>query len=68
MTAKEKALDYFNKKYHCSQAGVEYAKANNLFTEFCPRMVANAVDILEEIIRSQELTLTQVVFLAFMMH
>ena len=31
--------------------GVEYAKDNNLFTEFCPIMVANAVDILEEIIK-----------------
>lgn len=31
--------------------GVEYARDNNLFTEFCPKMVANAVDILEEIIK-----------------
>ena len=31
--------------------GAEYARDNNLFTEFCPVMVANAVDILEEIIK-----------------
>lgn len=30
--------------------GLEYIKQNNLFTEFCPNMVANAVDVLEEII------------------
>ena len=30
--------------------GRQYAKDNNLFTEFCPLMVANAVDVLEEII------------------
>lgn len=30
--------------------GVQFAKDNNLFTEFCPKMVANAVDIVEEII------------------
>ena len=34
--------------------GIEFAKKNNLFTEFCPRMVANAVDILEEIIRENK--------------
>ncbi len=33
--------------------GIEFAKKNNLFTEFCPRMVANAVDILEEIIQEK---------------
>ena len=33
-----------------TQTGVEYARANNLFTELCPQMVANAVDVLEEII------------------
>ncbi|MDD6038313.1 MAG: C-GCAxxG-C-C family protein [bacterium] len=32
--------------------GLEYVKQNNLFVEFCPKMVANAVDVLEEIIRS----------------
>ena len=31
---------------------LEYAKNNNLFTEFCPKMVANAVDIVEEIRQS----------------
>ncbi len=30
--------------------GRTYARENNLFTEFCPLMVANAVDILEEMI------------------
>ena len=30
--------------------GVQYARDNKLFTEFCPLMVANAVDVLEEII------------------
>jgi C_GCAxxG_C_C family probable redox protein len=30
--------------------GVQFARDNNLFTEFCPTMVANAVDALEEII------------------
>ena len=33
-----------------TQTGVDYARANNLFTELCPQMVANAVDVLEEII------------------
>lgn len=30
--------------------GVQYARDNNLFTEFCPRMVEKAVDVLEQII------------------
>ena len=30
--------------------GVQYARANHLFTEFCPKMVASAVAILEEMI------------------
>ena len=30
--------------------GRQYARDNHLFTEFCPKMVANAVDILEDII------------------
>ena len=30
--------------------GAKFAFDNNLFTEFCPLMVANAVDVLEEII------------------
>ena len=57
-----KMMDRFRKKcgsYICNdllgcdistQTGVEYARANNLFTELCPQMVANAVDVLEEII------------------
>ena len=34
--------------------GVEYARSNRLFTDFCPKMVANAVDVLEEIISEQK--------------
>ncbi|MBO4903487.1 MAG: C_GCAxxG_C_C family protein [Lachnospiraceae bacterium] len=30
--------------------GVQYARDNRLFKDFCPKMVASAVDILEEII------------------
>ena len=30
--------------------GRNYCRDNNLFTEFCPKMVANAVDVLEQII------------------
>ncbi len=37
-----------------TKEGVEYALENELFTKFCPLMVANAVDILEEIIAEQE--------------
>ena len=33
--------------------GVEYARTHNLFTELCPQMVANAVDVLEQIIQEQ---------------
>lgn len=33
-----------------TKEGIEYACDNNLFTDFCPKMVANAVDILEQII------------------
>ena len=32
--------------------GIRFARENNLFTEFCPKMVANAVDVLEEILRN----------------
>ena len=35
--------------------GVEYAFENRLFTEFCPKMVANAVEVLERIIKETEL-------------
>lgn len=38
-----------------SKEGVNYALANNLFTEFCPLMVSIAVDILEEIITEQKI-------------
>lgn len=31
--------------------GIQYARDNNLFTEFCPKMVACAVDIVEEILK-----------------
>ena len=37
-----------------TKEGIEYALDNNLFTEFCPVMVANAVEILEQIIQEQE--------------
>ena len=33
--------------------GVQYARDHHLFTEFCPKMVASAVEILEEIIQSR---------------
>ena len=38
---------------HCdisTPEGLQYARDNNLFTEFCPRMVQSAVNILEDII------------------
>lgn len=34
--------------------GVQYARSNGLFKEFCPKMVASAVDILEEIIEEMK--------------
>ena len=34
--------------------GVQYCRDNNLFTEFCPKMVTAAVEIVEEIIALQE--------------
>lgn len=46
-----------NDLLHCdikTKEGIDYAVQNNLFTNFCPKMVAKAVDILEEIIREQE--------------
>ena len=52
----EKCGSYLcNELLHCDIStleGVNYAKNNNLFTEFCPKMVANAVDIVEEIRQS----------------
>ncbi|MBR6849286.1 MAG: C_GCAxxG_C_C family protein [Lachnospiraceae bacterium] len=35
-----------------TEEGIRYARENDLFTDFCPKMVANAVDVLEEIIRN----------------
>ena len=34
-------------------SGVQYARANNLFTEFCPQMISNAIDILEDMINTE---------------
>jgi len=34
--------------------GKQYARNNHLFTEFCPKMVASAVDILEDILANQK--------------
>ena len=34
--------------------GVQYARDNHLFMEFCPKMVASAVDILEDIIKERQ--------------
>ena len=34
--------------------GVQYARDNHLFTEFCPKMVASAVEILERILSERE--------------
>ena len=34
--------------------GIAYALENRLFTEFCPKMVAAAADVLEKIIAEQE--------------
>lgn len=42
-----------------TKEGLQYCFDNNLFTEFCPKMVANAVDILEEIIKETTLTETK---------
>ena len=33
--------------------GRQYARDQHLFTEFCPKMVANAVDILEDMIKQR---------------
>lgn len=34
--------------------GVQYALDNRLFVDFCPKMVASAVSVLEEVIAAQE--------------
>ena len=37
-----------------TREGVQYARDNHLFTEFCPKMVASAVEILEEILSTRK--------------
>ena len=34
--------------------GVQYARDHHLFTEFCPKMVVSAVEILEEMLAEQK--------------
>ncbi len=34
--------------------GVQYCRDNKLFTDFCPKMVAAAVDVVEEIIQENQ--------------
>jgi C_GCAxxG_C_C family probable redox protein len=62
----DKFLDEFKKQnnsYICNDLlgcdistseGVEYALKNNLFTEFCPKMVESAVLITERILKEDE--------------
>ena len=37
-----------------TKEGLQYCRDNKLFTEFCPKMVAAAVDVVEEIIQEQK--------------
>ncbi|MBP5439034.1 MAG: C_GCAxxG_C_C family protein [Treponema sp.] len=37
-----------------TKEGLQYCRDNKLFTEFCPKMVASAVDVVEEIILEQK--------------
>lgn len=37
-----------------TQEGKQYARANNLFTEFCPKMVISATEIAEKLLRQSE--------------
>ena len=37
-----------------TEEGIKYALEQKLFTDFCPKMVANAVDIIEEMIEERE--------------
>ena len=37
-----------------TEGGVQYCRDNKLFTEFCPKMVAAAVECVEEIILEQK--------------
>lgn len=39
-----------------TREGVRYARENRLFTEFCPVVVAGAIDILEEMIRDIDMS------------
>ncbi|MBO7637723.1 MAG: C_GCAxxG_C_C family protein [Treponema sp.] len=54
---KEKCGSYiYNDLLGCdisTKEGVQYCRDNKLFTEFCPKMVAAAVEIVEEIILEQ---------------
>ena len=54
---KEKCGSYIcNDLLDCditSEEGHKYCLENNLFTEFCPKMVAAAVEVVEEIMVSQ---------------
>lgn len=36
-----------------TEEGLNYARENDLFTELCPKLIANAVDVLEQIIQEQ---------------
>lgn len=38
-----------------TKEGIDYAISNNLFTDFCPKMVANAIDIVEKIIEEEKI-------------
>jgi len=55
---KEKCGSYIcNELLNCdisTEEGRAYARENNLFTDFCPKMVANAVEVLEEILQNNE--------------
>ncbi|MBR4733040.1 MAG: C_GCAxxG_C_C family protein [Lachnospiraceae bacterium] len=37
-----------------TEEGVRHARENNLFKELCPKVVADAVDVLEEVIAANE--------------
>ena len=54
---EENGLYICNELLGCDMStpeGVQYARDKGLFVDFCPKMVASAVDILEEIIRLEE--------------
>jgi len=56
---KEKCGSYIcNDLLKCdvsTEEGIQYCLDNKLFTEFCPKMVAAAVEVVEEIIEKMEL-------------